>query len=286
MLPPSILRRVLIWSVAMTALSGLAVWKETGPFSTWADVPSALEAALSVAFGLLLAFRVNRAFDRWWEARTLWGTLVNASRNLAIKASSLVNGRDESVDRMRRLIVAFPYVLKQHLREGVDVDQLAERVGERIEAVHTPSAIVSRIYAILESWSEQGRIRDEEFRMIDLEAKVLLEVCGGCERIRNTPIANSYRVILKHAVFVYLLSLPWGIVNDFGWWTIPIELVVTYFVIGAEGIADHIEHPFVNDGDGLQLDRICHAIEDSVDEVFATADGLALAPRADEAGMS
>lgn len=270
MLPNSVLKRVLLWSIVMAAYSGLAVWKESGEYALYADVPPGLEAALSVAFGLLLAFRVNRAFDRWWEGRILWGTLVNACRNFAVKANAVVKDRDESVDRLRRLLTAYPYALKSHLRNGVDRHQLELDAGEPIEAKHVPSAIVSRLYSIMNAWKEEGRIQYGEFRMLDREAKVLLDVCGGCERIRDTPIAPSYRTILSHAIVLYMLSLPWGIVNEFGWWTIPLVFVATYFIIGAQSLADHIEHPFVNDGDGLQLGQICQSIESSVNEIFAT----------------
>ena len=268
MLPYSVLRRVLMWSVLMAAYSTLAVWKESGEYERYADVPPGLEAALSVAFGLLLAFRVNRAFDRWWEGRILWGSLVNACRNFAVKAAAVLTSRDASVDRLRQLLIAYPYALKSHLRGGVDADRLELDAGERIEAQHVPSAIVTRLYSIMNVWKEEGRIHYGEFRMLDRESKLLLDVCGSCERIRDTPIAPSYRTILSHAIVLYMLSLPWGIVNQFGWWTIPLVFVATYFIIGAQSLADHIEHPFVNDGDGLQLGRICQSIETSVNEIF------------------
>ena len=107
-LPTSALRQVLILSLAAAAYSGLAVWKEQGSFARIADFPSGLEAALSLVIGLLLAFRANRAFERWWEGRILWGTLVNACRNLAVKANNVVVKRDESFDRLLRLLVAYP----------------------------------------------------------------------------------------------------------------------------------------------------------------------------------
>ncbi len=268
MLPLPIMRRVLMWTLLMGAYSGLAAWKEEGRYAQYGDVPPALEVAGSVAIGLLLAFRVNRAFDRWWEARILWGTLVNACRNLAVKVHALAGKADETTERMRRLIVSFPYALKQHLRHGVDHEQLAERAGEAIEAEHVPSAISSRIYGILEKWNQQQRIEFGKFLAIDLEARMFLDVCGGCERIRNTPIAPSYRIALKHGIAIYLVTLPWGIVNELGLWTIPAACIATYFVVGAEAIADHIEHPFVADGDGLQLEKICAGIDASVSEIF------------------
>ncbi len=124
MLPTTSLRSVLLLSLGMAAYSGLAVWKEHGRFARYADFPSGLEATLSLVIGLLLAFRANRAFDRWWEGRTLWGTLVNACRNLAVKANNVIVERDNSLQELERLLVAFPYALRDHLRDGARLNKL------------------------------------------------------------------------------------------------------------------------------------------------------------------
>lgn len=269
-LPTPALYSVFLLSLGIAAYSGLAVWKEQSPYARFADFPSGLEAAISMVIGLLLAFRANRAFDRWWEGRILWGTLVNACRNLAVKTNNVVAKRDESFERLRCLLGAFPYVLRDHLRDGAHVDQIPALSAERFDGQHLPSWIVNQIYGILEAWKLQQRIQYGEFWMLDRELKVFLEVCGSCERIKNTPIASSYRVFLNHALAVFLLTLPWGIVNEFGIWTIPIVFLTSYFFIAAEGIAEHVEQPFGPDGDGLDLDGICGAAQASVDEIFAT----------------
>jgi len=269
-LPAPALRPVLLASLLMAAYSGIAVWKEHGFFARYADFPSGLEAALSLAIGVLLAFRANRAYDRWWEGRILWGTLVNACRNLAVKANNFEGKQDASSDRLRRLIVAFPYALRDHLRQGADVSRLPGLSSEQFNGRHVPSWIVNQMYGIFEEWQQGNRIQFGEFWMLDHEAKVLLEICGGCERIRNTPIAPSYKEFLNHALAVFLVTLPWGIVNEFDFWTIPIVFFTSYFMMAAEGIAGHIEQPFRAEGDGLDLDGICSAIETSVDEIFAT----------------
>ena len=268
--PTAPLVRVLWLSLAMAAYSMLAVWKEQGPFARYGDFSPQLEAVLTLAIGMLLAFRANRAFDRWWEARTLWGTLVNCSRNLAVKSHNVIVRPDEMSERLQRLIIAFPYALRDHLRSGVDPQTIPGLETETCTARHVPSWIVNQIYGIYEVLKQEHRIQYGEFRMLDRESKVLLEVCGACERIRNTPIATSYRVILNHALALFLFTLPWGIVNDFGWLTIPITFLASYFAIGAEGIADHVEHPFQPHGDGLDLDGLCQTIETTVTEIFTT----------------
>lgn len=270
MLPTTSLRSVLLLSLGMAAYSGLAVWKEHGRFSRFADFPSGLEATLSLVIGLLLAFRANRAFDRWWEGRTLWGTLVNASRNLAVKANNVIVERDKSLPEMERLLVAFPYALRDHLRDGARLNKLPGMSSEQADPRHVPSWIVNNLYGLFEAWKQQRWIQYGEFRVLDREAKVLLEVCGGCERIKNTPIARSYRVFLHQTLALFLLTLPWGIVNDFEVWTIPIVFLISYLVLAAEGIAHHVEQPFGTDDDALDLDGICREIETSVREILQT----------------
>ncbi len=254
-------------SLIAAAYSGLAIWKEKTEYEFVGDFPSGLEAVLSLAIGMLLAFRANRAFDRWWEGRKLWGTLVNASRNFAVKTNHLVQPRDETFATMHQLIVAFPKVLRDSLRDVPPTESLTPFGQESVQG-HAPSWVVNQMYGILENWKQEQHIDQTDFWMLDREAKVFLEVCGGCERIKNTPIALSYRVFLIHALTLFVLTLPWGIVNQFGYWTVPITFFTAYFTIAAEGIASHVEQPFTANGDGLNLDGLCQTIQSSVDGIF------------------
>jgi len=100
---------------------------------------------------------------------------------------------------------------------------------------------------------------------------MLLEVCGGCERIKDTPMSVSWRSFTWQCIGVYLLVLPWGLVDDFGAWTTPLTILVAYFVIAGEGIARYVEEPFGLHEDHLDLDTICQGIDRSVSDVLATA---------------
>jgi putative membrane protein len=94
-----------------------------------------------------------------------------------------------------------------------------------------------------------------------------LDICGGCERIRNTPISPSYRRFIRHAIGIYLLTLPWGLVDQFHWWSVPITSLVAYLMIGVEVLAEDVEQPFGTGADDLKLDDICAAIRRSVDDI-------------------
>lgn len=149
--PTSVLCSVLVWSLGVAAYSGLAVWKEHGRYAHYADLPSGLEAAISLVIGLLLAFRVNRAYDRWWEARMLWGTLVNASRNLAVKTNNVVTRRDESFKLFCSLLSEFPNVLRDHLRDGATLNGIPGLADKQSGCQHPPSRVVNQLYGTLET---------------------------------------------------------------------------------------------------------------------------------------
>jgi putative membrane protein len=117
-------------------------------------------------------------------------------------------------------------------------------------------------------------------RVIDAELQELMDVCGACERIRNTRIVASYRAFARQCVLLFLATFPWGIAHDFRLWTIPLTIITAYFMLGLETVAEHIEEPFGLDEDDLDLDVLCETIERTVDQAFlgaraATATALA-----------
>jgi putative membrane protein len=114
-------------------------------------------------------------------------------------------------------------------------------------------------------------IDGDELRAIDAEALRLMDICGGCERIQRTRVIRSYRVFARQCVVMFLLTLPWGIVEDFGWWTVPMTMLTAYFMLGMEIVAEHVEEPFGYDDDDLDLDSLCRTISQSVSEVFDAA---------------
>jgi putative membrane protein len=254
-------------ALAVGAYSVLAIEAVRSPYVKLAELPiGALEAAVTLAVSMLLIFRTNRAYERWWEARTLWGTLVNVSRNLAVKAREIVRPDADERAAFADLIVTFCKVLRIHLRGerhfeqvGVDADPLPR---------HVPSYIVGRLYDVLSGWNQEGRLSDEKLRILDRELRVFLDVCGACERIRNTPVAVSWRTLVRQVLLLYVIALPWGLADDFQYWTIPMSILISYAVIAGEAIAHYIEEPFGKDEDHLQLEAICAAIETSVREIL------------------
>ncbi len=267
------LMRVSMWALAVGVYSCLSLLKSYPPFVYVPEIPAGIDAALSFAMALIISFRVNRAYERWWEARTLWGTLVNVSRNLAVKIRELRHPDIEDRQWARNIIVAFGIGLKDHLRDDPDLKVLPGFETSQATPRHLPSHVVGQLYRLFDKWKSEDNLSDQQLWVLDSEARILLEVCGGCERIKTTLMSISWRFFTWQCIAVYLLVLPWGLVDDFGVWTIPLTIAIAYFVIAGEGIAHYVEEPFGMHEDHLDLDRISHEIDRSVSEILS-ADAL------------
>ena len=263
--PP--LQEARLPALLMGIYSLLPVWKESSQFHTVADVPAGVHAALGLVIGWLIVFRMNVSYNRWWEARGHWGALVNASRNLAVKASRLVRLPQLELEQLRRDLVAFPQALRDHLRDGASLERLPGYEQATDRPRHVPGYLVGERYAALGRWKAAGLIDGQELRVLDQEVSRLLEVTGACERIRQAYIAGAHRNCARQALLVLFIMLPWGIVNDSQLWTIPISMMTVYFLLGLEIIAERAEEPFGCEDQDINLDAICGSIEKTVGEI-------------------
>jgi putative membrane protein len=227
-------------------------------------------AVLGLILGTLLVFRTNTSYDRWWEGRKLWGQLVNDARNLAIKVETCVRADAAEKQRLGRWLSDFAVALKQHLRGHVQLSDLAGFQTERAEQPqHVPAYIAARIYDQFEAWRQSEQLGGFELLFLDQHAASLMNICGACERIQKSPISVSYRWFIRQSIAIYLLTLPWGLMRSFGWWTVPAVAMLSYFMIGVEMIAEQIEDPFGVDEDDLRLDDVCATIDKSVREILS-----------------
>ncbi len=263
-----------LYALLIGLYSAIPAVKEATAFRDFGDLPSSMHAAFTLFLGVLLVFRTNAAYARWWEARTLWGALVNVSRNLAVKVNMLIQVDSEELSSVRKMMLRFPRLLRDHLRrKSVEPDD--EFLTPDVACLpHVPSELVERMYQIFGRWKQSGKIDGESLRLLDLESRELLNICGGCERIRNTRIVRSYRIFARQCVLLYLLTFPWGIADDFNWWTIPMTTIIAYFMLGLETVAEHVEEPFGLDEDDLDLDGLCNTITASVSQIFERREQL------------
>ncbi len=219
---------------------------------------------------LLLVFRTNTAYDRWWEGRKKWGELVNNTRNLAIKISSMSTNQDTE-DFFARMIPNYAFAMKGHLRDGVNIDELDLTEEERAyleSKAHKPSLISKWMYEKLDQMKREGDLTQEEFIVMDINLKTFSDIIGACERIKNTPLPYSYSNFLKKFIFVYVLTMPLAFVESFGYYSAAVSVFVFYVLVSMEILAEEIEDPFGLDPNDLPTDELSQKIKDNVNEIF------------------
>lgn len=219
---------------------------------------------------LLLVFRTNTAYERWWEGRKKWGELVNNSRNLAIKLSTMVNDKEDKLF-FQRMIPNYAFGMKEHLRNGVEIDELNLNEEEQLEIVkyeHQTSYLAKKMYSRVQKIKDAGEITQMEFLAIDTNLKTFSDIIGACERIKNTPIPYSYSSFLKKFIFIYVVTLPLAFVSNFGYYSAIIATFVFYVLVSMEILAEEIEDPFGVDENDLPTDELCEKIKANVTEIL------------------
>ncbi len=219
---------------------------------------------------LLLVFRTNTAYDRWWEGRKKWGAIVNDTRNLAIKINML-DPNDEDREFFKRMIPNFVFAMKEHLRRQVKLEEL-ELTGEEAKALakvdHVPAEIVNWMYARVRTMKETANMNEAEFLTLDKNLNALLDSLGACERILNTPIPFSYSLFIKKFIFIYVVTLPLALLNTFEYWSALIATFVFYVLVSMEVLAEEIEDPFGTDDNDLPTQGISERIRGNVAEIL------------------
>ena len=241
--------------------------ENTEPFDSLMQVYSLVGFALS----LLLVFRTNTAYDRWWEGRKKWGELVNNTRNLSLKINTVCTNKEDR-KYFKRMISNYPFAMKEHLRSGVDLSQLDLTENEREEISnyeHKPNYILKRIYERLEGLKKDGALSEEGYIVVDTNMKTFSDIIGACERIKNTPIPYSYSIFFKKFIFIYVTTLPLAFVNSFGYYSSLVSIFVFYILVSMEILAEEIEDPFGMDDNDLPTDGLSQKIRDNVHEILA-----------------
>ena len=256
--------------MVVLSVYGLLVWWAIW-FEHMAPIEWGAESTVvnGLALGFLIGFRNQHAYDRWWEARKLWGQLINENRNLCLKVRSLAT--IDAADRIAigRLVIAFAESLKDHLRrrDGSDESALLERTSQWN---HQPSRVASAVVDMVVGWQREGRIDGWGLLWLDGHVKCLMDICGACERIRNTPLSSSYRALLRHGIALYLVIAPFYLIDDTGIYGFPMFILAAYFLLGIELVADEVEEPFGPGGDNLPLERYCTTIASSVHDILGS----------------
>src|SRR5690606_13043416 len=225
-----------------------------------------MHSMLGFVISLLLVFRTNTAYDRWWEGRKLWGSLVNNSRNLAMKLSVILK-EDHDRAYFRKLIPGYASILSKHLTDKETSLQLFEGI-DLDNHKHRPNQIATMIYQKVSDLHEQHKISGDQLITINAELQSFTDICGACERIKNTPIPYSYSAFIKKFIFFYVMTLPFGYVFSLGYYAVPVVIFMFYGLASLKFSGEEIEDPFGFDANDLTIKKISSNIKKHVEEII------------------
>jgi putative membrane protein len=233
---------------------------------------------IGVSLAIFLAFRNNASYDRYWEARKLWGHLLVAARSLTSQVICYVPQHSPGFQRDLFVgrVIALIYALKHQLRKTDPSADLARYLQpEEVSALRSkhfkPVALLNRLRETLGGLQRQKVISGNSLWLCDQQLNELSVMIGSCERIANTPIPFAYGVLLHRTVYAYCILLPFGLVDSIGITTPLISVFVSYTLIALEAIASEIAEPFGTEPNNLALDALTRAIERSLLELNGQA---------------
>lgn len=259
---PKVIRRVFVlalYSLAVVFLMGFL------PFS----MPITPFEYSGAVLGLLLVMRMNSGMDRWWEARKIWGSIVNQSRNLAIIGYEYTPTKGETSSIFLRWVAAWPHVMRESLRNErqlVEVERLlgVEEAKKIREASHMPSYVGKRIAQILVKLRSEG-LDDFAFQRAERERAILIDDIGACERIRNTPMPFALAVKTRRFILMFLILLPVALVERSGWITPLVVSLASYPLFSLDELGVELQNPFSQRNlSHLPITSICNTIEENV----------------------
>lgn len=223
---------------------------------------------LGFVISLLLVFRTNTAYDRWWEGRKIWGSLVNNSRNLALKLSTILTHENDKAF-FRKVIPGYASVLSKHLMNEETAKQLFDDLDPELKNhTHQPNQVAKMLIQKTTDLYRTKKISGDELIILNSEISSFTDICGACERIKNTPIPYSYSSFIKKFIFVYVMTLPFGYVFSLGYLVIPVVVFIFYVLASLELIAEEIEDPFGTDANDLPTKKIAENIKKHIEEIL------------------
>lgn len=227
-----------------------------------------MHGMLGFVISLLLVFRTNTAYDRWWEGRKLWGSLVNNSRNFSIKLCAILEDENDK-KFFRKIIPSYANVLQKHLKNEDTAKQLFEDLDLEIDHhKHKPNQVAMLMFQKINELYVAKKITGDQLIILNAEIQSFTEVCGACERIKNTPIPYSYSAFIKKFIFFYIMTLPFGYSFSLGYYVAPVVVFIFYVLASLELIAEEIEDPFGGDVNDLPTKKISESIKKHVEEIL------------------
>ena len=267
------LRKILVYALIAAAYTGFLDYLENYVLHVAFKPPSVVFTLMGTVLGLLLVFRTNTAYDRWWSGRILLSDLTNNARNFSIKLNAyLSEGDKETRLFFAKMISNHAFAMKENLRHGIKWNEIIEvspEITDRLyNCYHTPNEIVAIMNEKITDLYRKGKLTDPQVLELNKHTDAANDINGSCERIRTSPVPFSYNLHLKKFIIFFGLICPFGFIHELDLWSILIVGLVIYALSGLDAISEEIEDPFGQDENDLPIDRICKSIRSSVNALL------------------
>ncbi len=270
---PAILPRILAFCGLTAVVSGLYTFGFPIYLEKLGDLTT--NVIYNLVLGLLIVFRTNTSYDRFWDGRKAWGALVVNTRNLAQEMQVAIACSVDSSEKqaMIRLLSAFAIATKHHLRNEEMSEELKALITPaQLEQLgtskHRPLVIIFWLRQYLQKQLPLTRITDSQLVAANAMLGHLVEGVTSCERIITTPIPIAYRIFLRRLILVYCVGLPFRMVPELVWWSVPVMAIVSFLLLGVEEVGRELENPFGYTANDLPLDDICAGITGNVESTL------------------
>lgn len=255
---PGVAYRVVAFGVLGAIASLFEMWNPLF------HLPIGLHEIAGAVIALILAFRTNTAYNRFWEGRTLWGAIVNASRNVTRIVERHAHQDPAEMRAFAVHVALFAHAARRRLREQ-PLEEAARLLGDQGSAIadapHPALAASSELSRRIAALSSAGALDPMMTAQAEAQVVTLVDCLGGCERIFLTPTPLGYLILMRRCIALFLATLPWAVVADAGIYTPLFTIMVAYIVLMIEAMANELDDPFGQDPNDLALTRICATIE-------------------------
>lgn len=244
------------------------------------SIPIAVPTILGTIISLLLGFRSNQAYDRWWEARHIWGAIVNDSRTLGRQVVSFTSNlyEDDNIHRFRQQIInrqiAWCYALGQSLRKKSPLQGMEKRISRKdLEYVsrydNIPTALLDLHARDVKLALDKGWINTYQQVELDRTLSRLCDSMGKCERIKNTVFPVTYSLYIHFSLLLFIALLPYGVIQYFGMFEVPLVVAISASFLLIEKMAIHLQDPFENKPTDTPMTSIASGIEKNLKQMLA-----------------
>lgn len=225
--------------------------------------------------GVFLVLRTNSGYERWWEARKLWGSITNQSRSLATAA--IAYGTNEQwKEEFVQWTILFSHATRHRLREEAEFPEIAmfsmtRDSKELAGSTHYPVAVTLKLAKLLQQAADRNEIPEPILMQMERDRITLLDNLGGCERILGTPVPKAYTIAIRQFLVLFLAAFPFGILQAASWLTPLVTAFVAFPMLALDQIGAELQNPFaVGNINHLPLDTYCKNIEANLLELLQT----------------